>query len=191
MSSSSDPAAPRVYAKALLEAAGDVAVTVADELESLTRLAKEQPGEWRALMAPEHSAERRVAVIDTIFRNASPVSRNFLKVLAERGRLEELPAIAAQYRRLVKEQQNELDVRVTTAIELTPDLRARLEERLSASTGKQVRLHATVDPAIIGGLVVQHGDTLIDTSLRGRLEGLRLALQRGSLRGTPAAPEQQ
>ena len=188
--STSDPASTRVYAKALLEAAGDVAVTVADELESLTRLAKEEPGEWRALLAPSLSAEQRVAVIDTIFRNASPVSRNFLKVLAERGRLEELPQIAAQYRHLVKGQQNELDVRVTTAIELTPELRTRLEERLSGSTGKQVRLHATVDPAIIGGLVVQHGDTLIDTSLRGRLESLRLALQRGSLRGTPA-PEQQ
>ena len=75
-------------------------------------------------------------------------------------------------------REQQLDVHVTSAIELSDDLRAKLKQRLSSTTGKQVRLHASVDPNIIGGLVVRHGDTLVDTSLRGRLDQLRLALSR-------------
>jgi F-type H+-transporting ATPase subunit delta len=87
----------------------------------------------------------------------------------------------------VREQTGELDVHATTAVELSPDLRSRLEQRLGSSTGRKVTLHASVDPTIIGGLVVRHGDTLVDTSLRGRLEQLRLDLARPSARRAPSA----
>ncbi|MCW2928271.1 MAG: synthase subunit delta, partial [Thermoleophilia bacterium] len=99
-------------------------------------------------------------------------------VLVDNGRLEEATELAAAYRTLVQEREQQLDVHVTSAIELSDELRAKLEQRLSANTGKQVRLHTSVDPNVIGGLVVRHGDTLVDTSLRGRLDQLRLALSR-------------
>lgn len=179
---SADSPAAGVYAAALLKAAGDVAVKVADELDALANMAHDAPETWEALIDPRISSEQRVSAIDRLYADAESLSRNFLKVLVQRNRLEELPQIAAEYRRIVRERENELDVHVTTAIELSDDLRSRLEERLSASTGKQVRLHATVQPDIIGGLVVQYDDTLMDTSLRGRLDSLRVSLRRGALR---------
>ena len=177
----SDSPAVLVYARALFAAAGDSSQAVADELDALSTLAQTSPGEWDALIAPELTDAQRKQALGKVFAGGQQLTRNFLSVLVDRGRLEELPEIAAQFRELVKQQQNQLDVHVTTAVDLSDDLRAKLEERLSSSTGKQVRLHASVDPAIIGGLVVAHGDTLIDTSLRGRLDALRLSLKRGRL----------
>jgi F-type H+-transporting ATPase subunit delta len=182
----SDSPAALVYARALLQAAGDSAVQVADELDSLAQLGADQPEQWEALIAPAVTSEQRKAALAQVFKGGSAITRNFLFVLVDRGRLEDLPSIASNYRQLVQAQQNQLDVHVTTAVDLSADLRSKLEERLSSSTGKTVKLHTSVDPSIIGGLIVHHGDTLVDTSLRGRLESLRLTLQRGRL-ATPGA----
>lgn len=173
---SSAPA--RTYARALLEAAGDDASRVADELDAFVAVRDQAPAEWDALIAPGVPSAARKGTIDRFLADAHAVVRNVLKVLVDNGRLEEAPELAAEYRELVKQREGQLDVHVTTAVELSDELRTRLEQRLSTSTGQQVRLHASVDPAIIGGLVVRHGDTLVDTSLRGRLDQLRLALSR-------------
>ncbi len=170
----------RPYAHALLEASGSDAARVADEFDAFVAIRKDAPAEWEQLLAPGVPAAVRKSTIDRFLAAGTPQVRNVLKVLVDNGRLEEAPEIAAAFRELVKLQQDELDVHVTSAVELSSDLRAKLEQRLSESTGKQVRLHASVDPEIIGGLVVRHGDTLVDTSLKGRLEQLRLDLARPS-----------
>ena len=174
--------ASRTYARALLDAAGDDVVRVADELDAFVAVRTDAPAEWDALVSPSVPAAACKATLDSFLKDAHPLVRNVLKVLVDNGRLDEAPEVAASYRTLVQEREQQLDVHVTTAIELDEALRARLEERLSTSTGKQVHLHASVDPDIIGGLVVRHGDTLVDTSLRGRLDQLRLALSRPTTR---------
>jgi F-type H+-transporting ATPase subunit delta len=168
----------RPYAHALLQAAGGDAARIADELDAFVAVSIDAPAEWAQLVAPGIPAAARKATLDRFMSGAHVLVRNLLKLLVDNGRLEEAPEVAAGYRELVKLQEAQLDVHVTTAIELSDDLRGKLEQRLSASTGKQVRLHASVDPEIIGGLVVRHGDTLVDTSLRGRLDQLRIALSR-------------
>ncbi len=168
----------RTYARALLDAAGTDASRVADELDAFAAVRDEAPSAWEELLAPGLPTAVRKGTIDRFLADASPLVRNVLKVLVDNGRLEDAPDVAREYRALVRELEQQLDVHVTTAIELDDELRAKLEQRLGASTGKQVRLHASVDPDIIGGLVVRHGDTLVDTSLRGRLDQLRLALSR-------------
>jgi ATP synthase F1 delta subunit len=180
-------ATARPYARALLEASGGDAARVADELDAFARVRDEAPAEWEQLVAPGIPAAARKATIDRFLAEATPLVRNVLKVLVDNGRLEEAPEVASAFRALVKAQENQLDVHVTSAVELGSDLRAKLEQRLGTSTGKRVRLHASVDPSIIGGLVVRHGDTLVDTSLRGRLDQLRLALSRPAPR--PATPD--
>lgn len=170
--------AARTYAKALLEAAGPDASRVADELDAFAAVRTDAPAAWDELVAPGIPSAARRGTIDRFLADAHPLVRNVLKVLVDHGRLEEAPDVAAEYRELVKALEQQLDVHVTSAVELSDDLRSKLEQRLGASTGKQVRLHASVDPEIIGGLVVRHGDTLVDTSLRGRLEQLRLDLSR-------------
>lgn len=176
--------AARTYSRALLDAAGTDAARVADELDAFTGLAQTAPAEWGELVGPGIPAETRKVVIDRLLADATPLTRNVLKVLVDHGRLPESIELAAEFRRLVRERDQQLDVSVTTPIELTEELRTTLERRLSDSTGKQVKLHASVDPDIIGGLIVRYGDTLVDTSLRGRLESLRTQLSRPTPRPT-------
>jgi F-type H+-transporting ATPase subunit delta len=168
-------------------APADASVRIADELEQVAGLEAEAPEAWTALTAPGVPTGTRKAALDAMLTDAHPLTRNLLKLLVDNGRLAEINAVAAAVRALVSERDKQLDVHVTSAVELSSDLRTRIEQRLSTSTGSQVRLHASVDPAIIGGLVVRHGDTLIDTSLRGRLEQLKLALSRPALRPPSAS----
>jgi F-type H+-transporting ATPase subunit delta len=168
----------RTYARALLDAAGADYARVADELDQVAALATDSPAEWGALTAPGVPNAARKGTIDRLLADSHPLVRNVLKVLVDHGRLEESSDVAAEFRRLVMEREQQLDVHVTSAVELSDELKAKLEQRLSTNTGSTVRLHASVDPSIIGGLVVRHGDTLVDTSLRGRLDQLRLALSR-------------
>ncbi|MCW2971986.1 MAG: synthase delta chain [Thermoleophilia bacterium] len=181
--------ASRTYATALLEAAGSDAARVADELDAVAAIATDAPAEWAALVAPGLANSARKAVVDGLLADGSPITRNALKVLIDNGRLHDFHEIAAEYRRLVQEQEGQLDVHVTSAVELPAELTKRLEERLSSNTGKQVTLHASIDPSIIGGLIVQHGDTLVDTSLRGRLDQLRLTLSKPAPRAADSSTQ--
>ncbi|MBC7461381.1 MAG: ATP synthase F1 subunit delta [Thermoleophilia bacterium] len=179
--------ASRTYATALLEAAGSDAARVADELDAVAAIATDAPAEWTALVAPGLSNTARKAATDGLLAGGSPITRSVLKVLIDNGRLHEYHEVAAEFRRLVQEQQGQLDVHVTSAVEMPAELTKRLEERLSSTTGKHVTLHASIDPSIIGGLIVQHGDTLVDTSLRGRLDQLRLTLSKPTPRSSTAS----
>lgn len=187
MSAGTGSTAATVYARSLMQAAGSSAPAVLADLEAILAMIEEGPGEWASLLSPQVSASDRRAALDTLLAQANPVTRNFVKVLADSARLGELDDAVAAFRELVNEQQRQLEVQITTAVDLPADLRATIEQRLSTSTGKSVRLHASVDPTIIGGLVIQHGDTLVDTSLRSRLEQLRLLLSRPS--STPTSPD--
>lgn len=178
---SADSAVARTYAQALLAAVGADASAVADELDAFIASTVEEPATWQQLIAPEVSTDARRAVIDAITGDAKPANRNLLRLLNDNGRMEDLPHVAAAFRELVEAQLGHLDVQITSAVALPDGLRAKLEERLSTNTGKRVTLHTTIDPDIIGGLVVQHGDTLVDTSLRTRLDQLKLQLGRRTM----------
>lgn len=166
------------YARAIYEAAGASAATVADELEQLAQIARDDRTTWSALIDPSLAEADRAAVLRKLFADGSPITRNTLSVLVKMGRLEHLPEIGYHLHELVRTGMGRLDVQVTTAVALPAELRATIEERLSTSTGSKVQLHESVDPAIIGGLVVRHGDTLIDASVRSRIEALRTELTR-------------
>ena len=98
--------------------------------------------------------------------------RNLLELLAHNRRLALLPEIAVQYEALRAQAENIVDVQVTSARELTADQSARLQAALERRLGRTVRLHASVDPALLGGAVVHYGDFVIDGSLRRRVERL-------------------
>ena len=106
-------------------------------------------------------------------------ARAFLELLAENGRLDYLPEIAARFEELKAEDANVADVEVTSAVPLDDAQRERLAGALRARLRRDVRLHCTVDPALIGGAVVRAGDMLIDGSLRQRLERLGTELTTG------------
>lgn len=105
--------------------------------------------------------------------------RAFVDLLAENGRLDYLPEIAERFEELKAEDQNVADVEVTSAVELDGAQRERLAVAMRARLRRDVRLHCTVDPSLIGGAVVRSGDMLIDGSVRNRLERLGTELTTG------------
>jgi len=106
-------------------------------------------------------------------------ARAFLDLLAENGRLDYLPEIANRFEALKADDANVADVEVTSAVQLDEAQRERLSVALRARLRRDVRLHCTVDPTLIGGAVVRSGDMLIDGSLRQRLERLGTELTTG------------
>ena len=97
---------------------------------------------------------------------------NFLKLIAENGRMAWLPEIAAEYELLRAEAENVVDVQVTSAVELDPRQRESFAASLRKRLGREVRLHCDTDATLLGGAVIRAGDLVIDGSLFGRLERL-------------------
>jgi F-type H+-transporting ATPase subunit delta len=113
-------------------------------------------------------------------RVSRPV-RNLIQLMLRRGRIDELPRVASEFRRLDDARQGVVHATVTAAADLTQDEVRALTARLEQQTGGRVELEVEVDPSLLGGLIVRIGDRLIDASVRGRLERLRTQLISGAL----------
>ncbi|MCR4402134.1 MAG: ATP synthase F1 subunit delta [Firmicutes bacterium] len=182
---------PGMLARALLSIARErlEPETVADELAEVTRiLASVQPLR-RTLADPGiPSEERRLIISDALGDLFSPVTLGLLDLLVDENQVDSLGAVARGYRRLLDEDKGVVRARVTSAIELTPDDVAALRKGLAERFGGRILLEQDVDPGILGGLIVQVGDTVIDGSVLGRLRRLRDELEAphasGALRQT-------
>jgi F-type H+-transporting ATPase subunit delta len=106
-------------------------------------------------------------------------ARALLDLLAENGRVDYLPQIADRFEKLKAEDQNVADVEVVSAVELDATQRERLAGALRTRLRRDVRMHCSVDPSLIGGAVVRSGDMLIDGSLAQKLERLGMELTTG------------
>ena len=106
---------------------------------------------------------------------------NLLRLLVRRGRIEDVPRIADEFRRLDNIRLGVTPARAVSAAALEPAEVSALIARLEQMTGGRIELEQDVDPSLLGGLVVQVGDRLIDGSVRGRLERLRNQLVSGAL----------
>jgi F-type H+-transporting ATPase subunit delta len=134
------------------------------------------------LANPSIAIETRTAVLrDLLSDRVSQPVHNLVHLMLRRGRIEELPRVATEFRRLDDERQGIVHASVTSAAELTQDEVRALTARLEQTTGGRVALDVGVDPSLLGGLVVRVGDRLIDGSVRGRLERLRNQLLAGAL----------
>jgi len=153
---------------------------------------------WRdelALAAEIFSAQQVVSVLDNPALPLAQRTRvadhllsgrvntkllNLARLLVTRGRADILPAVAAEYKRLLNRQRGVVEAVVTSASSLSPDETSALRAKLAAMTGADVDLRVHVDDSLIGGLTVRVGDQLLDASVRGRLERLRDQLVGGS-----------
>ncbi len=109
----------------------------------------------------------------------SPLALNFANLLVSKGRSEIIGHVLEEYQRLLEEEKGIAHAVVTTAVPLSDEDRAAVTQKLSDITGQQVSVNTKVNPDIIGGLVARIGDTLIDGSVRSRLESLRRNLVSG------------
>ena len=131
---------------------------------------------------PAISVEKRVSVLhDLLQGRVSAQALNLDDLMVQRDCIEDLPRVAAEFRRLDDDRQGITHATATSAIELTPDEIRDLTTRLEQSTGGRIALDVEVDPSLLGGIVVRVGDRLIDGSVRGRLERLRNQLVSGAL----------
>ena len=101
---------------------------------------------------------------------------NFIRLLAENGRVQLLPEIEALYRQYRAESEGTIDAEVVSASDVNEAQLASIAGALKQRLGKEVRLVSRIDPALIGGAVIRAGDLVIDGSVRGRLDKLSAAL---------------
>lgn len=169
------------YAKALFDLAreSDVLETVAEELLGLEALLRESEDFTRLVRSPVFSAADQGAAIGALAQqgNISILTGNFLKLLAKNRRLFALTDIARSFRRLLADHRNEITAEVTSAIALTDDQTEELCATLKAKTGRNIDLDASVDPSLIGGLVVKIGSRMVDSSIRTKLNNLKFAMK--------------
>ena len=136
----------------------------------------------RALANPSIPLETRSATAEATFgRLVGPQVLNLIKLTLRRGRVEELPRIAAEFGRLDDQRQGITHATATSATALTPDEVRALAQKLEQTSGGRIALDVQVDPSLLGGVVVRVGDRLIDGSVRSRLERLRNQLVSGAL----------
>jgi F-type H+-transporting ATPase subunit delta len=121
--------------------------------------------------------------LDALTEEMTTSTTNFLKVLVDNGRTEILEEVLPRYEELVKEYQGKVEVEFVTAIELSDETLDRVRSRLGEILdGREVVLETNVDSDLVGGAVFRFGETRIDGSVRGRLQGLReTMLERGSV----------
>ena len=163
------------YAEALYQAAAhkNVVDQVASDLKALAEALGADSDVARVLNNPKIDSRAKKAALGALAGTANPLTINLLQVLVDRGRLEELPAVAQAFAERVASAEGRLAVEVTTAVPLVDDLRAKVVERIREQTGKTPEITERVDPDIIGGLVLRVGGVVTDASVRGRFDGLR------------------
>jgi F-type H+-transporting ATPase subunit delta len=130
----------------------------------------------RALLNGRVSRDVKHQLIDAGLGDLPRTALNLAHILVNKGRIGLATEIAEQFTRMVEEHQGLSRAKATTAVDLSDTDREALLQRLRQSTGRQVLLETSVDPAILGGVVVQIGDRLIDGSTKSRLEALRDSL---------------
>jgi len=149
---------------------------VREELADLVRALDEVP-ELDALLAnPETESHVKAEVLDRILGGADELVRNFLRLLIEKGRAAEVRDVVTEFETLVAAEERILDVELTTAHELSEQEFGRILGRIEQASGRKVQATRSVDPDLIGGLVLQAGSMRLDASVRGRLERLRQEL---------------
>jgi len=167
--------AHRVYAEALLEASKekDSLAPVREEFDAFAAALAESDELRGFLRNPQVETETKLAALDDLLAGSNQILLNFIHLLAEKGRIAEAEDVAAAIGRLIAREERVLELELTTAVELSDQEAAKVVEQIEEASGRSVVATRTVDPDIIGGIVVQAGSVRADASVRGRLDQLR------------------
>lgn len=125
------------------------------------------------LFSPYFSSAEKSAGVKRAVVGAEPEFVNFLDLVIDKQRMPEIFRIRRQFEELWKHENRRIDVTVTSAVELDPAVVTKIGEEIERQTGQQVDLASRVDAEILGGVVLQVGNMVLDASIRNRLEKLR------------------
>jgi F-type H+-transporting ATPase subunit delta len=170
------------YAKALVDvaASGNELEIVRQELSDVAALLREHRELQRFLVNPSILRRDKVRILEEVIARLSlrPLTKSFLRILQQAGRLQALEGVLRAYETMVDERLGRVKAVVTTAAPLEGEAHERLRQRLAEMTGKTVYLEGQLDTGLLGGLVTQIGSQVYDGSLRTRLARLRQELVR-------------
>ncbi|HVM57321.1 MAG TPA: F0F1 ATP synthase subunit delta [Gaiellaceae bacterium] len=172
--------AQRIYAEALFEAAKESGrlPQVHEALADFAAAIEATPELASVLRNPQLEPDAKARILADLAGDEEPLFTNFLRLVAEKGRAGEIEQIAAEFERLAAREERRLSVELTTARELTDEEAEAIVAQIEKTAGRTVEATRRVDPAIVGGMVLQAGSYRVDASVRGRLERLRQELVR-------------
>ena len=170
----------RPYANALFDLAkSEQALEPWSRMLSYLAAASADDRVKRMLESPDLATEVKAQrLIDLCGEELSDRAKNLIKLLARNKRLGVIGEIREQFEQRKAEEERVLEVEVVSAYELSPEQSDRLREALQRKFEREVNLTGRVDPQMLGGAIIRAGDTVIDGSIRGRLDKLAETLQR-------------
>ena len=170
----------QVYSRSLFEVAQehDKLDRIHDELDEFADELEENRELQVFFFSPYFSSEEKASGIEKVIDGADEHFVRFLKLLAERHRMPALFRIRREFDRLWAEENKLLPVTITSAVELDERMAKDIGKRIEDQTGQRVELTTKVDPDVVGGLVMQVGNMIMDASVRARLERLRKQVAR-------------
>lgn len=171
-----------VYSRSLFEVGkeNDKLDTIKDELDQFADALDENRELQVYFFSPYFSSAEKKEGIGKVIENGDEHFVRFLELLAERHRLPAIFRIRREFDRLWAEENKQLPVTITSAVELDKDTVKDLGKKIEDQTGQQIDLTANVDPDLIGGLRMQVGNMVYDATIRGRLEKLRREVARAA-----------
>jgi F-type H+-transporting ATPase subunit delta len=149
---------------------------VREQLQQLVAAEAEVPELRELLRNPQIDPRSKRAALEDLMEGGDELLRNFLFVLVDKGRAGQLEEIAREFERLAAEQEGVVRAELTTAVELSDEEAQKLLQQIEQASGQKVEATRSVDPDLIGGMVLQVGSHRLDASVRGRLERLRREL---------------
>jgi len=170
----------RVYAETLLRSADrhDAVAPLDEDVRGLASVLADSAELRRFLAAPQiAAADKRALVRSALADRLHPLLVRFLELVIEKHREGLMEEILDAWVELLDARANRQSARVTTATPADPEMVARVKAALERATGKTIVLEERLDPALLGGLVIRTGDTVIDGSLRSRLTTLHRRLR--------------
>ena len=169
-----------IYARSLFEVAQEQNKldTVRDELGAFADAVDANRELQTFFFSPYFSTAEKSDGLDRAVSGADPIVVNFLKLLIENHRTPAVFRVRRELDRLWREENKRLPVQVTSAVELDQATVTQIGDRIAQQTGQQIDLSASVEPDIIGGIIVRVGNSILDASIRNRLEQLRKQVAR-------------
>lgn len=165
----------RVYAEALFDAAKDSGKldSVQEQLGQFDDALRESHDLQVFFYSPSFSTAEKQEGLTKAISGADSELTNFLELLLEKHRMPAMARIRKRFDHLVAEENKELEVTVTSAVELDEGIASQIGAEIEKQTGRKVELTSNVDDSILGGLVVRVGNMVLDASVRNKLEKLR------------------
>lgn len=168
-----------IYSKALFEITQENKTSddTLNELETLKIIFIQNVELIKLLSSPTLNAQEKQKIVSDIFKGkVSETVFNFINVIVDKGRISFIDKIIENYRQLFNDTNGILEITATTTSPLGDEMRKKLVDKLTSVSGKKITLVEKVDSKILGGIILNYGNTQLDASIKSRLDGIRKVL---------------